>query len=123
MEFKMMHDDEISDWDGPPKKEPPPSKTVKQSLLAIAVALGLGAIVILMLQIHYLVSEVGYLVWVAVTISPSFLVAYQVNKMMAGYHNWARLIVAVIIFFSVAVFIAATLDGHHLGRHGVADDD
>jgi len=105
-----MHDDEISDWDGPPKKEPPPSKTVKQSLLAMAVALGLGAVVILFLQFHYLVSGAGYLVWAVVTIIPSFAAAYQVNKMMKGYHNWARLIVAVIIFFSVAVFITGALE-------------
>jgi hypothetical protein len=118
-----MWDDQISDWDVPPEKEPVPSKTVKQSLLAIALALGLGASVILLIQFHYIVSEIGVLVWMAVTIVPSFLAAYQVGKMMAGYHNWARIIVAVIIFFSVAVFIAATLDAHHLGRHWTADDD
>jgi uncharacterized protein HemX len=70
MEFRMMNDYEIPDIDGPPKKEPPPSKTVKQSLLAIALALGLGAGVVLLLQFHYLVSEVGVLVWAAVTICP-----------------------------------------------------
>jgi hypothetical protein len=118
-----VFDDELMDMDGPPEKEPPPTKSVKQSMVAIAIALGLGGGAFLLLQVHYLASEVGVLVWAAATIGPSFFVAYQVNKMMAGYHNWARLIVAAIVFFSVALFIAFGLEAHHLGGHGTADED
>lgn len=113
----------LGGMDGPPEKEPPPTTTVKQSILVIAIALGLGTGAVLLLQIHYLASEVGVLVWMAVMFGPSFFVANQVYKKMAGFHVWARLTVGVIIFFSVALFIAFALEAHHLGGHGPADDE
>jgi hypothetical protein len=113
----------LGGMDGPPEKEPPPTATVKQSILVIAIALALGTGAVLLLQIHYLASEVGVLVWLAVTFGPSFFVANQAYKMMVGFHTWARLTVGTIIFFSVALFITFALEAHHLGHPAAGDDE
>jgi hypothetical protein len=94
-------------------QEPPPTKTVWQSICAIAIVLALGAGVVSLFLIHYIASEVGYLIWAAATLGPAFAAAHYLNKDMVGYHTWARLIVGVITFFSVALVIAAALDAHH----------
>jgi hypothetical protein len=58
-----MFDCDEGDMDGFTKEEHPVTKTVVQSLLAIAIVLGLGIAAVLLLQIHYFASEVGLLVW------------------------------------------------------------
>jgi hypothetical protein len=105
-----MHEDvDYSDYE----EDPPPTKTVGQSILAIVIALLLGAGAVSLLLIHYVASGVGEIVWMAATIGPGFAAAYFLNKyMMTGYHVWCRLIVGGITFFSVAVFIAAGLHAH-----------
>jgi hypothetical protein len=109
-------------YDGP-EKAPTPTKTVRQSILAVALALGLGVGAVLLFQIHLIAANVGYLVWMAVTLGPSLFVALQVNKMMNGYHTWARFTVGVIVFFAVAVCIIAALEANHLELLRHADDD
>src|SRR5580658_3336374 len=94
--------------------EPPPTKTVGQSVVAVAIALGVGTAITLLLRIHYLASLIGDFTWMAATIAPSFYAANYVYKMMAGFHVWAQLTVGVIVFFSVALFIVATLKASNL---------
>jgi len=110
-----MYDDEFGDMDGV-AQDPPPTKTVKESIVAIAIALGVCAVVFLVLQVHFMTSFIGTFTWIAATIVPSFFAAhYVVTKLMGvSFHVYVRLIVGVIIFFSVAVFIAGTLEAHHL---------
>jgi hypothetical protein len=110
-----MYDDPdmYGGMDGNDLQEPPPTKTVWQSVLAIVLALALGAVAVSLFLIHYIASEVGYLIWAALTMGPAFAAAYYLDKDLVGYHIWSRLAVGVIIFFSVAIVIAAALDAHH----------
>lgn len=101
-------------YDDTSEREPPTTKTVKQSAIAIAIALGLGIAVVLLLQIHYLASEIGALALGAATMGTGWFVSSKVYKLMDGYHPWARLAVAIIIFFAVAVLIGGALEAHHL---------
>ncbi len=109
-----MYDDEFGGMDGDLEKEPPPTKTVWQSVVAIVIALGVGTAVVLLLHIHYIASLIGEFLWIAVMMVPGIFAANYVYKMMAGFHGWARLTVGVIVFFSVCLFIAVTLESHHL---------
>jgi hypothetical protein len=93
--------------------DPPPTKTIGQSVLAVVITLAFGAGSVSLFMIHWVVSEVGALIWVAATMGPAFTAAYYVGKDMTGYHTWARIAVGVITFFSVAIVIMASLDVHH----------
>lgn len=104
-----MYDDD-TDMDGL-SEDPLPTKTVLQSIWAIAITLALGAGVVSLFLIHYVASEIGFLIWAAVTMGPGLAAAYNLDKhLMVGFHIWARLIVGVVIFFSVALVIAASLE-------------
>lgn len=106
-----MYDDD-TDMDGL-SEDPLPTKTVLQSIWAIAITLALGAGVVSLFLIHYVASEMGFLIWAAITMGPSLAAAYSFDKhLMVGFHIWARLIVGIIIFFSVALVISASLEAH-----------
>lgn len=107
-----MWDDMYSDIDLDTER-PSVTKTIGQSLRTIMVALALGAGVVSLFLIHYVATEIGYLIWMAVTMGPAFAAAYFLSKEMVGYHVWARLTVGLITFFSVAIVIAASLEAHH----------
>lgn len=113
-----MYDDDMYgglDGDTP---EPPPTKTIGQSILAIGIVLAIGGGAVSLMLIHSVAEFVGFFLWTAVTLVPGFGAAYQMNKhLMTGYHNLTRLIVGVIVFFSVAVFIAAGLNAYHYGSY------
>ena len=109
-----VEDEEFGNMmDGDLGKEPPPTTTVRESVVAIAIALGVFAVVVLVLQVHYIASLIGEFTWIAATIAPGLFVANYVYKMMAGFRGWARMTVGTIIFFTVALFIGATLEAHH----------
>jgi len=106
----MCEDVDYADYED----EPPPTKTVGQSILAIVIALLLGIGAVSLLLIHYVASGVGEIIWMAATIGPGFAVAYFLDKyLMTGYHTWCRLMVGGTVFFSVAVFIGMGLHAHH----------
>ena len=105
----------MDDWDLPDStQETPITKTVGQSVGAIVISLVIGAGAVSLFMIHWVASEVGALIWVAAIMGPASALTYYVDKDIAGYHIWARIAVGVIIFFSVALIIMASLDVHHL---------
>jgi len=94
--------------------EPPPTKTIRQSIGAIAIALAVGVGAVSLMLIHFVASFVGFFIWTAVTLGPGLGAAYQLDKhLMAGYHFETRFIVGGIALFSVATFIGAGLIAHH----------
>jgi hypothetical protein len=104
----------MDEWDlSDCTQDPPPTKTIRQSVLAVVITLALGAGSVSLFMIHWVASEVGALIWVAATMGPAFTAAYYVGKDMTGYHTWARIAVGVITFFAVAIVIMASLDVHH----------
>ena len=82
----MLDDLDHTDIDGL-KGDPPPTKTVGQSVLAMAVALVLGTGAVSLLLIHSVASGFGVLVWIAATVVPGIISAIYVAKNMDGYHN------------------------------------
>lgn len=95
--------------------EPPPTKTIRQSICAIVLALVLGVGAVSLLLIHSVGSLVGERVLNAASLGSGMAAAYWLDKyLMVGYHVYVRLIVGVIIFFSVGVFIRGALSLHHI---------
>jgi len=95
------------------EKEPPPTKTVGQSVVAIAIALGVGIAVVLLLRIHSIRSLISEVAWLVATMGSSVYAATCVYKDMAGFHKWARLTVAAIVFFVVFGLIGTALGAYH----------
>src|SRR5580658_7568556 len=108
----------MSDYDLYPdadcEPDAPVTKTIWQSIRAITVALALGAGAVSLFSIHYLASEIGFLIWGAAVMGPGFTAAYFLDKyQMVGHPFWARFAVGIITFFSVGLFIGFALRAHH----------
>jgi len=109
----MEGDHDLFDTDGSLANEPPPNRAIKESVVAIVIALAVGAALVLLLQIHYIASLIGAFTWIAATMVPGIFAANYVYKLMAGFHGWARLTVGLIVFFSACLLIVATLRAYH----------
>lgn len=109
---------EMSDYDlypdGDCEPDPPVTKTIWQSIRATTIALALGVGAISLLSIHYIASEIGFLIWGAAVLGLGFAAAYFLDKyLMVGYPFWARFAVGVITLLSVGSFIGIALRAHH----------
>jgi hypothetical protein len=109
----MSDDYDLPGMDGASDKEPPPTKTVGQSVVAIVIALVVGTAVVLLLRIHYIWSFVREIAWIAATMGSSVYAAIRVYKDMAGFHKWARMTVAALVLFFVFGVIGMALGAYH----------
>jgi hypothetical protein len=109
-----VEDEEFGNMmDGDSDKEPPPTKTVGQSVVAIAIALTVGTAVVLLLRIHSIWSLIREIAWLVATMGSSVYASTRVHKDMAGFHNWARLTVSAIVFLVVFGVIGTALGAYH----------
>jgi hypothetical protein len=93
--------------------DPPPTKSDRESMVAIAIALAIGTAAVSLFLIHYVASEIGVLIGLALIVGPAFAASYYLTKEMAGYHSWARFVVGLIIFLSVSTIVAMCLAARH----------
>lgn len=92
-------------------KDPPPIKTIWQSILAIFIAVALGGGFVSLLLIHAVASTLGILVVCAASVAPGMAAGIYVAKEMSSYHFWARMIVGLVVMFSVGVILMEGLVG------------
>jgi hypothetical protein len=109
----MDDDRDFTDMDGASAKEPPPTKTVKESVVAVAIALGAFAAVAALIWNHLMPSLIGEIARLVATVGSGYYAANYVYKGMVGFHSWTRRTVVIIVFITVYAFIRVALGTHH----------
>jgi hypothetical protein len=112
----MLNDGWPHEYSSSHEPPTPITKSIKQSVIAIATALAIPTALYLLSIWHYLMGELGFVLWGAVAFCPAAFAAFKIYEMMEkdGYHRWARLAVAAIIFWTIAIFLFLILGSHHL---------
>jgi hypothetical protein len=102
-----------------PQTEDVVTKTVWESIRAVALALAAVAVPLLLLQLKFVKDFSGIIAEMAIVCGSGW-VGITVAGRMKGFHFWARAIVCVVLILGIAV-IAFFMAGnmlHHLASRG-----
>ena len=102
-----------------PQAEGVVTKTVWESIRAVALALAAVAVPLLLLQLKFVKDMSGFVAMLAIVYGSGW-VGITVASRMKGFHFWARAIVCVVLILGIAViaFFMADNMRHYIASRG-----